>query len=178
MHPLLLVIMILFLPVTRLHTQQQLIDWSTERKLTWDDFKASPDQNSPNAALTYAAIKMEYHYGDGVLVYHLRCLFDQKASWGRVKNDYILSHEQGHFDIAEWYTRKLNKSLQEYKPNVSRLAKDVGDIYQQIMQQFHQEQQQYDEQTHFSLDQDKQALWLKKINTALNQLKDYANYRH
>ena len=63
MHPLLLVIMILFLPVTRLHTQQQLIDWSTERKLTWDDFKASPDQNSPNAALTYAAIKMEYHYG-------------------------------------------------------------------------------------------------------------------
>jgi len=34
-----------------------------------------------------------------------------------VKNDYILSREQAHFDITELYAGKLNKILKAYKPN-------------------------------------------------------------
>ena len=81
--------------------------------------KQSTDSNSPNAALTGTNIKFDFSYSSETgFKYHITCQFDKNSSWGRVKTDYILSHEQGHFDIAEIYTRKLCKAFREYKPDV------------------------------------------------------------
>src|ERR1700733_10251558 len=89
-----------------------LIDWSADKRLTWSDFKARPDENSPNAALTGTNIQFDFAYSSQTgFTYHITCRFDKNKSWGRVKTDYILSHEQGHFDIAEIYTRKLCKAF-------------------------------------------------------------------
>ena len=41
------------------------------------------------------------------------------------KTDYILRHEQGHFDIAEIFARKLNKKMSEYKFNKTTYQKDL-----------------------------------------------------
>ncbi len=43
--------------------------------------------------------------------------FDRQRSWvkNEAKLDYVLRHEQGHFDIFEVYTRKIRKALSEKK---------------------------------------------------------------
>lgn len=166
------ILIFLFAPQFR-SADGPLIDWSPERKLTWEDFKSPPDKNSPNAALTNTAIKIDFSYNNQVLKYHIRCQFDKRNSWGRVKNDYILSHEQGHFDIGEIYARRLNKALQEYHVHPETLSKDVNLIYQDIMQQYHDRQDEYDSETKFSIDTTKQSEWLKKIKDELAELSAY-----
>ena len=94
-----------------------------------------------------------------------------------MKTDYILSHEQGHFDIAEIYARKLNKALKQYSFNVKTSPKEVPAMYQQIMKEEGQLQNQYDSETDFSRDKPQQAIWLEKIQRELDKLKEYATYK-
>jgi hypothetical protein len=154
-----------------------LIDWNADRRLTWSDFKASPDPSSPNAALTGTNIKFDFSYSsDKGFQYHISCQFDKNKSWGRVKTDYILSHEQGHFDIAEIYARKLYKAFKEYNPDVKNANKEVNKIYEKVMSELTQAQKQYDHETNFSINKEKQMEWLKKIDDDLKSLQAYADY--
>lgn len=157
--------------------QSTLIEWNSERKLTWNDFKAQPDRTSTNAALTSSSINIEFGYNNTGLKYNIKCRFDKNLSWGRIKNDYILSHEQGHFDIAEIHARKLNKLLKEYKFNSKTVAQDVNKIYDNVMKQHHAFQSQYDNETNYSLDAAQQNAWKTKIEEALKELQEYSNYR-
>jgi hypothetical protein len=155
-----------------------LIDWSADKKLTWDDFKQRPDASSPNAALTSSIIKYDFGYNnvDG-LKFHIHCQFDKERSWGRTKTDYILSHEQGHFDIAEIFARKLNKAFKEYTPT-SNIKKDINKIYSDLMHQLQSTQEQYDKETNFSINKPQQEEWLKKIKDQLKELEAYMSYNN
>ena len=157
--------------------QSNLIQWSAERKLTWADFKAAPDKNSTNAALTSSRINIDFGYNNNGLKYNIKCRFDQNLSWGRIKNDYILAHEQGHFDIAEIHARKLHKQLKAYKFNIRTVGSDVNQIYAAVMKEHHALQSQYDNETDYSRNTEKQALWREKIEHDLNSLQEFANYQ-
>ena len=154
------------------------IPWNASRRLTWSDFKSRPDNNSTNAALTSSKITFNYGYGsEKGFNYTISCVFDKNSSWGRVKTDYILSHEQGHFDIAEMYARKLHKALKAYSFNAGTVSKEVPALYQKTMKEESEAQNQYDHETNFSRDKEQQAFWLEKIQRGLDALKDYADYR-
>jgi hypothetical protein len=154
-----------------------LINWSAERRLTWDDFKARPDRGSPNAALTGTDIKFDFSYNSNKgFQYHISCWFDKNKSWGRVKTDYILSHEQGHFDIAEIYARKLCKAFREYHPDAEKAQKDVNRIYEKVIRELTETQKRYDHETNFSINKEEQMEWLKKIDDELKSLEPYADY--
>ncbi|MBC7828184.1 MAG: DUF922 domain-containing protein [Chitinophagaceae bacterium] len=158
-------------------TQANLIEWSADRKLTWKDFKASPDKNSTNAALTSSSINIEFGFSNSGLKHNIKCRFDQNLSWGRIKNDYILAHEQGHFDIAEIHARKLHKALKTYKFNSRTVSKDVNGIYVGIMKEHHSYQSLYDAETDFSRNPEKQNYWHDKIGQTLDSLQNFANYQ-
>ena len=154
-----------------------LIDWSVGRKLSWSDFKASPDKNSLNAALTGTNIKFDFSYNSETgFKYHIYCQFDKNSSWGKVKTDYILAHEQGHFDIAEIYARKLCKAFREYQPDIEKANKEVNKLYDNLMKQLTEAQKQYDYETQNSINTAGQKKWLKQINDDLESLRDYADY--
>ena len=157
--------------------QSNLIEWNAARKLTWEDFKAQPDKTSTNAALTSSSINIEFGYTNTGLKYNIRCRFDKNLSWGRLKNDYILAHEQGHFDIAEIHARKLNKLLKAYKFNSRTVAKDVNAIYETVMKDHHAFQSLYDNETNYSRDFKLQDQWLTRIQVELTKLEDFADYR-
>ena len=157
-------------------TQSNLLEWNSDRKLTWKDFKAEPDKNSTNAALTSSSINIEFGYNNSGLKYNIKCRFDKNLSWGRIKNDYILAHEQGHFDIAEIHARKLNKLLKAYKFNSRTVGKDVNRIYDTVMKEHHGFQSQYDQETNYSRDAGQQNIWNMKIEEILQELQDYSNY--
>ena len=102
--------------------------------------------------------------------------FIADRSWGLHKTDYILSHEQGHFDLAELFARKLHKEMSNYTFNKKSFQKDLKKIYDSIMKERESTQNQYDKETNHSINKEKQAEWLKKISRMLEELKDYADY--
>lgn len=157
--------------------EENLIEWSPSRKLTWNDFQGKPNPNSTNAALTNSSIHVEFGYNNRGLTYTIKCRFNKSLSWGRIKNDYILNHEQGHFDIAEIHARILNKELKNYTFNSKTVAEDVDRIYKGVMNLHVAFQKQYDGETNHSLDSTAQKLWDEKIASSLKKYQAFADYR-
>lgn len=172
----LLAILIFPLALTAQEAKEKMISWQAERKLTWADFQGRPDLRSDAAASTATMVGVEYEYYDNNFSYKVSCNFSKNKSWVRVKKDIILSHEQGHFDIAEIFTRILHKEMSAYRFNRSTYRNDVDKIYDTILELKNKMQDQYDEETDYSRNKEKQILWLKKIERKLEELKDFANY--
>ena len=157
--------------------KSDVIQWNAARRLSWSDFKGEPPINASNAALTSSGILINFSTNGQSFHYELSCNFDKNNSWGRVKNDYILSHEQGHFDIAEIYTRKLNKALKRYRYRAASFNKDVNAIYRNTMSELQQMQNEYDRQTDYSRNPLQQRKWLARIDNYLDDLKAFSDYK-
>ena len=93
-----------------------------------------------------------------------------------MKTDYILAHEQGHFDITEIFARKLNEALQNYDFNRKNFKKDINDIYQSIVKEKEEYQKAYDEESDHSRNRKVQYDWLEKIDKLLEETDPYAAY--
>ncbi len=155
---------------------EDALTWSAGRKLTWSDYKASPNPKSDAAATTSTSLSIDYHISASQFSYTIKSWFSRSRSWGRHKTDYILSHEQGHFDIAEIYARKLHQRMSTYQFNKNNYQKELNRIYNEVADEKAAVQQQYDRETRHSIDEVRQAEWLKKISRMLEELKDYADY--
>jgi hypothetical protein len=157
-------------------TSEELIDWNVSRRLTWDDYKASPNPNNDAAASTTTYLRISYNISSEGFTYKIRSQFSRTSSWGRYKTDYVLKHEQGHFDIAEIFARKLNRQMHDYVFNRRSYQKDLNRIYFGIENEREQMQNDYDLETNHSINQEKQALWFKKIDSLLREYDDWKNY--
>ncbi len=155
---------------------EELMAWNAARKLTWSDYKASPNPESDAAASTTTYLAIDYNISSTSFSYKIQSLFSKTRSWGLHKTNYILSHEQGHFDIAEVFARKLHKKMGEYKFNKKTYQKDLRKIYDEVTDEKEEVQNQYDRETRHSINKEKQAEWLKKIAEMLEEYKDYADY--
>jgi uncharacterized protein DUF922 len=155
--------------------QDEAIQWTT-KKLSWDDYLAKPSVNDEAAAITSTGIGVEYIVKNNQLSYKISCLFSKNRSWGRFRSDYILSHEQGHFDITEIYARKLARAIKEYEFNPKTYKSDLDEIYKILMREKENYQEQYDHETDYSRDRINQGLWLQRIQDQLEELKDWSKY--
>lgn len=155
---------------------EELITWREGKKLTWADYKgkAKPDTDAAASTATYLGI--EYNFGNKGFDYKITCSFSKTKSWGLHKTDYILAHEQGHFDIAEIFARKLNMEMINYKFNKNSFKEDLKKIYLSITTAKEEMQNDYDRETNHSIIKDKQVAWLKKISQLLTEHKDFADY--
>ena len=158
------------------HFEEDFIKWNESRKLTWEDFKAAPRQMGSTAAMTTTHLGFSYNVANGKVTYKIDCQFEKNKSWGLIKNDWILKHEQGHFDIAEIFARRLNKGVGEYQFNRVSFQKDLDAIYKSIVDEKEKFQQQYDDETDYSRNKTKQEDWFKKIESELKQNKSWAGY--
>ena len=156
--------------------KEELLDWSSTRKLTWADYKAKPNPNSDAAASTTSYLGFSYSIRNEGFTYSIESKFSKTRSWGLHKTAHILSHEQGHFDIAEIFARKLQKKMKEYRFNRKTYEKDLNKIYREILDEKEKMQNDYDKQTNHSINKDKQAEWLKKIEKLLDETQPYADY--
>ena len=155
---------------------EDALTWSASRNLTWSDYKASPNPKSDAAATTSTSLSIDYHISGSQFSYTIKSWFSRSRSWVRNQTDHILSHEQGHFDIAEAYARKLHKRMSAYRFNKNNYQKELNRIYNEVADEKAAVQQQYDRETRHSIDEVKQAEWLKKISRLLDELKDFADY--
>ena len=156
---------------------EDLIDWNASRRLTWADYKGRPDPSSDAAASTTTYLAIEYKIGSGSFGYKIQSRFSRTRSWGLHKTDYILSHEQGHFDIAEVYARKLHKEMSGYKFDKKNFQKDLKEIYDEVTEEKEEMQNRYDRETRHSINKTKQAEWLEKISDLLHEYESWADYK-
>jgi hypothetical protein len=154
----------------------EMIPWIIDKRLAWDDFLCEPKRGSDAVASTSTSLGIAYQLTDGQLKYHITCNFNKEKSWGLLKTDYILAHEQGHFDITEIFARKLSEALQNYQFNKRSFKRDISQIYQSIVDQKEAFQKQYDGETDHSRNRRMQYDWLEKIESLLEETQPYSDY--
>ena len=150
--------------------------------LTWVNFEAQPDVNSSFHANTSAGLS--YSWGlkssNGVieLEYEVKSYFNTKGSWVKSgsKNEFLLKHEQVHFDITELHARKLRKKLSEI--NVNALGKEPREVLNNYYKVIEKErgimQQKYDRETNHSLNKNAQLKWQEYVERELSKFEDTA----
>jgi hypothetical protein len=150
-------LLILFIPFS-----SKPIPW---RVLSWSDFKGHP--NTANAALTKSVINVVTSENDGRFTYTVECWFVPEESFTRVKNAYVLAHEQLHFDITELYKRKLQLLISAYNGCDSEGDRVFQSNADQLLKEWQATQDQYDNETLHSKDTIAQARWEREIKSKL-----------
>ncbi|MCT4630655.1 hypothetical protein [Winogradskyella sp.] len=144
-------------------TYETQIEWSADRKLTWDDFKGKPDTlKYPN---TLALTNSGFGYESGINMFKegkifVRSVFNNYDSWvvPEGRNDYVLRHEQIHFDITEIYSRKLRKELADASITSDNVAK-AKPIFERVFSEMERRQTRYDQETQRGDKKETQEHW-------------------
>jgi hypothetical protein len=153
----------------------QEIQWQKDRPLTWKDFQGTPDDNSTYSAVTSSQIKYSYSYVRKDTVYQLafrvQNIFNMQSSWSKKgqRNKDVLHHEQLHFDINEFFARKLWVALNAatYTRN---FREETHAIFEKILAEDRDFQTKYDNQTIHSREYGFQFIWEQVIHKDLDEL--------
>ncbi|MBT2619785.1 MULTISPECIES: DUF922 domain-containing protein [Chryseobacterium] len=158
----------------------QKIIWKEDQKLTWNDFKSSVNRKNNKDVVAYTHCGWEYSVitssnPSSPVKIEILTIFNKDKSWKDVKriSDYVLLHEQKHFDIAEIYARKLRKEVLENIKTSSDFDKKFKAIYSRILNEYRDFQMAYDRDTQNGMDKEKQAQYNTIISEALENLNSY-----
>ena len=158
---------------------QDTIYWQPSYKLKWEDFQGIPDSSSKDGAISRPVIKYHLSANEDSFNVKVICFFIKSKSWSKFKkNDTLLLHEQGHFDIAELFARKLRKAFAEYKFNAQTVGKDIDNLFIFNRQERTEMDMLYDKETNHSQNTQQQILWNKKIKAKLDSFQKYASSQH
>ncbi len=111
--------------------KDEFILWQENKKLKIQDFKADNKDtvkvNQQQFLGAISAIRIEYssfqRNKNSVPEFSIKTYFDPNESWMLLKNDYVLQHEQIHFDLTELYARKMRKSVESIRQkNVTNIS--------------------------------------------------------
>lgn len=158
---------------------KEKISWNEKRALTWQDFKGKPQSDADFVASTNSGMSFSFSYseknGKRSMEYSVVCNFYPQESWfkpGHV-SEYILKHEQTHFDISELHARKLRKRMDEtsFSKNVK---KEVEALYQQTEHERRQMQNDYDFESDHSKNKEGEYRWRAKV---AQELKKYERWK-
>lgn len=156
--------------------QSQEIRWKPGQKLSWTDFKGSPQKFTSMDAMTESGIVFTWKCDYRGFQSEVYAMFDMQKSWVRRSeaSGYLLRHEQAHFDITELHARKLRKRLGQIT-NPCRLGRGgIDRIAKKVYQESSDMQNQYDAETYHSKYERAQREWLEKIQGELKSLERWA----
>jgi hypothetical protein len=151
-----------------------VIYYNTQKQLKWKDFRGKPNEVSRAAAITASGFgykaDLKNTGSKGQLNIGVYCYFNKNNSWVKPgkTTDYILSHEQNHFNIsfiaASLFVEKLKTAdmkIQNFNILLPRIYKESCDFMNKM-------QDDYDAQTKNGQLKEIQAKWddylFKKIN--------------
>lgn len=158
----------------------QNIYWSENQKLVWDNFKSKTNNLGGSTVVAYTHCGWEYSATTSSdlkvpVKIAIQTVFNENKSWKDVKriNDYVLLHEQKHFDIAEIHARKLRKEVSEKIKTTANYNKFFKTIYAKIASEYKEFQTDYDRITEHGMNKEKQAEYNILITEELNNLKNF-----
>jgi len=173
-----------------LSKSEDLLLWEADKPLQIEDFRAIQKDTIKRGNQFLGAmssIKIQFRTiqkgKNKVPEISIKNYFDRNESWILVKDDYVLQHEQIHFDISELFTRKLRKSiesLQQKKVSNLEIYKKKLNHWNQISQQTNNafDKENNDSYTlkngTFILNKNpKQKEWKNKIENELNEMTEF-----
>lgn len=149
-----------------------IIVWSKNRKLNWSDFQKSVHKDRRGAqsdigidVLSIPAKNNQYNY---VVIPYFYKLRSSVAS----RKPQILKHEQLHFDIAEFFARKMRtkiKQLNKEKFDLDKYNRSIDDIYQKYFLY----QEKFEKETGHSILIENQHYWENKIARELKEMESF-----
>jgi hypothetical protein len=158
----------------------QKIYWDEGRKLTWNDFKSNINRKGGDNVVAYTNCGWIYSYEKSSdpkapVKIKVETVFNIDKSWKDVKriNDYVLLHEQKHFDVAEVFARKLRKEISEKIRTSSDFDKYFKGIYNRILKEYQDFQRAYDGETKNGMVEEKQSEYNRIIAEELENYKSY-----
>jgi hypothetical protein len=173
--------------------KDEFILWQENKKLKIQDFKAENNDtikvNRKQFLGAISAIRIEYssfqRNKNSVPDFSIKTYFDPNESWMLLKNDYVLQHEQIHFDLTELYARKMRKSVESLRQknvtNISIYRKKIQHwnvMKEKASNQFDADNQDY----YIKIGQKilfqknpKQEAWKKKVDRELFQYSLFKN---
>jgi len=149
------------------------IYYSANSKLNWTNFQKKDEEGSNAAALTTSGFGfgagLHTLNDKGTLTINVFCYFLKSRSWYKEKyrNEYVLNHEQHHFDIAYLGANYFVKKLKTAKFTTKNYSALLQSIYEEAYTYMDNLQDQYDGETSNGRLKDKQASWNKLINEQL-----------
>lgn len=146
------------------------LEWGSP--ITFGDFESKPVEADTAAANISVTIVLGYSSGrDGDLTFRVFAAMDKDQSWIKeeYRNDEILKHEQGHFDIAHIFARKLGASLMGKRYTRNDVAK-LSDVYDRYLVMMNDLQTKYDRETRGGLNPVAQSKWRMFIRRELAAL--------
>ncbi|MGM5470754.1 DUF922 domain-containing protein [Flavobacteriaceae bacterium LMO-SS05] len=175
-HNLFMFSLILFLTV---HLPEETIGWRDDLKLTWSDFKGKKNTKSDAVAVTASGITFAYSVkkANATVVDFIPVVeahFYPNRSWvvQELADDYILIHEQLHFDITELHVRKFRKQLSQVKIS-NRIDTVLDALHKSINKELATMQTQYDKESNNSINKKEQTKWSVFVANELKKLERF-----
>ena len=169
----------LFLCLTAPDNEVTLM-WRDNLKLTWNDFKGEKNRETDAVAVTASGITFSYSVRKSNIRIvdfkaKIEAHFYPNKSWviKQLADDYILAHEQLHFDITELHVRKFRKQVSAVKAT-QNLGSVLDRLHLNINKELAAMQNQYDRESNNSINKDAQAKWIVFV---AKELKKYEAYK-
>jgi hypothetical protein len=148
--------------------------WHERNQITWDDFTEVETLKGEEAAIISLGISYnETNYEANKIYYHVTSYmkFNTSLYIMNKDSDRLLEHEQGHFDIAEIYARKIRKHFSKNK--FDKNSFDFKMKFKSFVASYNECQKLYDKETNYSKNGEMQEVWNKRIEKQLKELKKY-----
>jgi hypothetical protein len=155
--------------------EEDVIVWSKDRKLTWDDYKGKVQRRFAAASTVYS-LGRKVLLEDNKPVARIQAYFYCNDSWRNVDwiSESVLAHEQKHFDIVELFCRKIRKQITEMTfKDLKDAEVKVDSLYEIYNKEMDVYQDKYDDESNGSMDSAGQKKWVSKINSELKALDKY-----
>ena len=141
---------------------EEKIEWTEDYNLQWTDFKATTAVGSGFVASTSSGIAYSYKEvnGDKNIKINVFCNFYPQKSWYSKNDatDYILKHEQTHFDISELYKRIFKERIAENQFS-DNMKEELEVLFYQTEDDRKAMQHKFDSESNHSKNKEKELEW-------------------
>ncbi|MCG8372761.1 MAG: hypothetical protein MI700_04480 [Balneolales bacterium] len=155
---------------------ERAIEWSPDRRLSWQDFKGDSrfSSNKSFSAESFITLKVEQDYyskpfSSNILVINK---FETNLSWVRQDQNHrqdLLIHEEFHFHLSEVYARKMRKEFFDLQLNMEEDRMEIDSIFTEIRADYLRRQERYDLITDHGKKKKEQREWERAIERELIQ---------
>jgi hypothetical protein len=147
------------------------IYYSAKRPLTWGDFKDRPRDSHFEAEILPVIGYTEQNQVKNGIIYvdmAIKVSVAKSDCWVKgLKDDYILNHEQRHFDIEKIASERYKKKLLAMKLPTDNFYGPINMEYLDALRDATRMQKQYDAETRHGEDRVAQAQWNEEIDKEL-----------
>ncbi|MFP3598947.1 hypothetical protein [Chryseobacterium sp. SIMBA_029] len=166
------ILFLIFISFSSLAFSQQYIEWNEQQKLSLDDFKG---EIGISTAAAVSAVIINYKIisqsiWTGKIKIKIFANFDKSSSWVKpeFKSLQLLAHEQGHFNITEIFSRKLQKKVDKEIKGSKDFSQKFQKMYDDLYDEHFLFQTKYEVDTDNGRDVENQEKYNKLIEEMLS----------